>query len=88
MENNESVVNQITAILDRLRPYLNGEGGDLEFVKFEDGIVYVRMLGACQGCMMQDDTLKDGIEAILMENIPEVLEVRNVGDSYDEGDVK
>lgn len=77
---NEEIVSQIKALLDRLRPYLNGEGGDLEFIKYEDGIVYVKMLGACQGCEMMDYTLKDGIEAILMENIPEVIEVRNVGD--------
>lgn len=76
----EEIVSQILDILNRIRPYLNGEGGDLEFIKFEDGIVYVKMLGACQGCSMMDYTLKDGIEAILVENIPEVIEVRNVSD--------
>lgn len=77
---NEEIIKEIIKTLDRLRPYLHGEGGDIEFVRYEDGIVYVRMLGACQGCEMLDYTLKDGIEAILIENIPEVIEVRNLGE--------
>lgn len=76
----DSVEAKIVAILDKLRPYLRSEGGDLEFVKFEDGIVYVKMLGACVGCMAIDYTLKDGIEALLVENVPEVIEVRNISE--------
>lgn len=76
----DSVEAKIVAVLDKLRPYLHSEGGDLEFIKFEDGIVYVKMLGACVGCMALDYTLKDGIEALLIENVPEVIEVRNVVD--------
>lgn len=72
------VVERINKILNKLRPYLNAEGGDLEYVDFVDGIVYVRMLGACANCGGLDSTLKDGIEAILVENIPEVIEVRNL----------
>ena len=49
-----------------------------EYVDFKDGIVYVRMLGACAGCTMIDDTLKDGVEQILMEEVPGVLEVQNI----------
>ena len=45
---------------------------------FKDGIVYVRMLGACAGCTMIDETLKDGVEQILMEEVPGVLEVQNI----------
>ena len=78
MEDNELVVKEIKRILEKIRPYLNSEGGDLEYVDFKDGIVYVRLLGACDGCMAMDYTLKDGIEALLVENVPEVLEVRNV----------
>ncbi|MBQ9124667.1 MAG: NifU family protein [Acholeplasmatales bacterium] len=74
------VVNDIKKILNKIRPYLNSEGGDLEFIKFEDGIVYVKMLGACVDCGALDSTLKDGIEALLVENIPEVIEVRNVSE--------
>ena len=74
------VVNDIKKILNKIRPYLNSEGGDLEFIKFEDGIVYVKMLGAGVDCGALDSTLKDGIEALLVENIPEVIEVRNVSE--------
>ena len=72
-------IEQIKNILSRIRPYLNSEGGDIEFVKFENGIVYVRMMGACVDCAGLDSTLKDGIEALLVESVPEVIEVRNCG---------
>ena len=75
---NYNVEEEIKKILNKIRPYLNSEGGDLEYIKFEEGIVYIRMLGACMECGSLDYTLKDGIEALLIENIPEVIEVRNV----------
>lgn len=74
----KNVVEEIKKILNRIRPYLNSEGGDLEYIDFKDGIVYIRMLGACMDCGALDSTLKDGIEALLVENVPEVIEVRNV----------
>lgn len=77
MENKEIIL-EIKKILDKIRPYLNSEGGDLEFIKYEDGIVYIKMLGACMDCGALDSTLKDGIEALLVEYVPEVIEVRNV----------
>ncbi len=77
--NEIKIEQQIEKILDKIRPYLNSEGGDLEYLGFKDGIVYVRMLGACMDCGALDSTLKDGIEALLVENIPEVIEVVNVG---------
>ena len=73
-----SVEDKIIKVLDKIRPYLNSEGGDLEFIKFEDGIVYIRMLGACLGCSALDVTLKDGIESLLTAYVPEVIEVVNV----------
>lgn len=69
---------KIIEIINKIRPYLNNDGGDVEFVKFEEGIVYVTLTGACEDCMAQDSTLKDGIEALLLEEVPEVLEVRTV----------
>ena len=59
----EDTLKLIKKTIKKIRPYINSDGGDLEFVKFEDGIVYVRLLGACAGCSMIDITLKDGIEA-------------------------
>jgi Fe-S cluster biogenesis protein NfuA len=75
---NEVILEDIKKVLDKIRPYLNSEGGDLEFVDFVDGIVYVKMLGACDGCGALDYTLKDGIEALLVEYVPEVIEVKTV----------
>ena len=72
------MVGQIKNVIHKLRPYLQRDGGDIEYVDFKDGIVYVRMLGACAGCTMIDDTLKDGVEQILMEEVPGVLEVQNI----------
>ena len=73
-----SVILEIKKVLDKIRPYLNSEGGDLEFLDYKDGIVYIRMLGACVDCVGLDSTLKDGIEALLVENVPEVVSVVNV----------
>ena len=83
MEN--KVEEQIQKILNKIRPYLNSEGGDLEYLGFKDGIVYIRMLGACIDCGALDSTFKDGIEALLLENVPEVIEVKNLqmGDDAD-----
>ena len=74
----ENMEEQIKNVIHKLRLYLQRDGGDIEYVDFKDGIVYVRMLGACAGCTMIDDTLKDGVEQILMEEVPGVLEVQNI----------
>ena len=75
---------QVIDVINRIRPYLNSDGGELEFVKFENGIVYVKLIGACAGCAMQDATLKDGLEALLLEEVPGVIEVVNVVDDFNE----
>ena len=67
---------EVIKVIDKIRPYIQRDGGDVEFLRIEDGIVYVRMLGACSNCMILDDTLKLGIEATLMEEVPGVKEVR------------
>lgn len=69
----------IIEIIDNLRPFLIGDGGDIEFVKYENNIVYVRLTGACAHCHMIDVTLKDGIESAIIYEVPEVLEVVNLG---------
>jgi len=76
------VEEQIKEILEKLRPFLISDGGDIEYVKYEDNIVYIRMMGACVNCQMIYFTLKDGIEAAIQEEIPEVKEVVNLA-SYD-----
>ena len=69
---------QVKEILRKVRPYLQRDGGDVKYVRYEDGIVYVEMLGACVGCSAQDSTLKDGIEAILLEEVPGIIGVENI----------
>ena len=69
---------KIKEIIDKLRPFLINDGGNLEFVKYEDNIVYVRLSGACKDCSMIDITLKDGIEELIINEVPEVKEVRNI----------
>ncbi len=66
---------QVKTILNKIRPYLQQDGGDVEFVSIKDGIVYVRMLGACIGCSSIDITVKDGIEALLLEEVPGIIGV-------------
>ena len=77
MENGEA---RIIAVFDKLRPFFISDGGNIEFVKFEDGICYVKMLGHCQGCPMMEVTLKDGIELAIKEEVEEVIEVRNISE--------
>ena len=79
MDNTE-IINQVETIIEKIRPYLQGEGGDIEFLGYKDGIVYVRMLGACADCGMLDVTLSEGVQEMLMEEIPEVTGVRNILD--------
>jgi Fe-S cluster biogenesis protein NfuA len=69
---------RVQEILDKLRPYIQRDGGDVELVEVEDGIVRVRLLGACGSCPSSTITLKAGIERALMEEIPEVQEVEQV----------
>ena len=76
--NDEYIVKQIITVLEKIRPFLNRDGGDVEFVKFENGIVYVKMIGACAGCDLIDSTLQDGIATLLMEEVPGVVAVRNI----------
>ena len=75
MQNTE---NKIKEIIDKLKPFLISEGGNIEFVKYENNIVYIKMMGACANCEMLDFTLKEGIEASIISEIPEVNEVKNI----------
>jgi len=69
---------RIIEALDRVRPALQADGGDVELVDVNDGIVSVRLTGACGSCPMSTMTLKMGIERTLKEEIPEVVSVVQV----------
>lgn len=76
-EGEDDVVRQIRALLDaRVRPMVAMDGGDIVFDRFDKGIVYLYMRGACSGCPSATITLKNGIENMLRHYVPEVLEVR------------
>ncbi len=78
-DDDDGVVSQIKELLDtRVRPAVNQDGGDIVFRRFEDGVVYLNMQGACSGCPSSTATLKHGIENMLRHYIPEVQEVRAV----------
>lgn len=68
---------KINTVLDKIRPYLNNDGGDITFKRFENGVVYVKLVGACSNCPMASQTLKDGIEEALVNEIDEVIKVVN-----------
>ncbi|AXN38613.1 NifU family protein [Peribacillus butanolivorans] len=69
---------QVQDVLDKLRPFLLRDGGDCELVDVEDGIVKLRLLGACGSCPSSTITLKAGIERALLEEVPGVVEVEQV----------
>ena len=69
---------KIIEIINHLKPFIQSDGGNIEFVKYENNIVYIKMIGACAECAMLDLTLKNGIEAAIKEEIPEVIEVINL----------
>jgi Fe-S cluster biogenesis protein NfuA len=73
-----AMVEQVQEVLDKLRPYLLRDGGDCELVDVEDGIVKLRLLGACGSCPSSTITLKAGIERALLEEVPGILEVEQV----------
>lgn len=77
-DNMKSAEEKIKEVIDTLRPFLINDGGNIEFIKYEDNIVYIQMLGACSDCEMIDLTLKDGIEMAIKEEVPEVKEVINI----------
>jgi Fe-S cluster biogenesis protein NfuA len=66
---------KVEAVLDKIRPSLIADGGNVELVEINDGIVKLKLTGACAGCPMSTMTLKNGIERILKQEIPEVKEV-------------
>lgn len=68
----------VERVLGKIRPALQADGGDVELVDVDGGVVKVRLTGACGGCPMATVTLKNGIEALLKEEIPSVQRVESV----------
>lgn len=68
-------IEKLNRTIDYIRPAVQADGGDLKLSKVENGVVNIEMLGACQGCPLSIATLKSGIERIIKEKVPGVLEV-------------
>jgi Fe-S cluster biogenesis protein NfuA len=66
---------KVEAALNKIRPSLRADGGDVELVDVQDGVVKVKLTGACGGCPMSQMTLKMGIERILKKEVPDIKEV-------------
>jgi Fe-S cluster biogenesis protein NfuA len=66
---------KVKEVLDKVRPYLERDGGNVELIEVTGGTVKVKLVGACAGCPLSKLTLKNGIERILKQEIPEVKEV-------------
>ncbi|MGB0720182.1 MAG: NifU family protein [Bdellovibrionales bacterium] len=80
-EADDEITAQIKELIEtRVRPMVMMDGGDIAFERFEDGIVYLSMRGACAGCPSSTATLKDGIENMLKHFVPEVIAVRPAED--------
>lgn len=76
MSEKEEIIKEIKKqITEKIRPALVMDGGNIEFVDYDEGILKVRLLGACHGCPMASITLKNAVEGILKEYIPEIQEV-------------
>ncbi|MGB9692342.1 MAG: NifU family protein [Candidatus Sumerlaeaceae bacterium] len=71
----DHIRSRVEPIISQLRPYLQADGGDIELVGVEDAVVYVRLQGACSGCPSSLYTLKMGVEARIIEEVPEVRSV-------------
>lgn len=69
---------EVKVLIDRVKPYIQADGGDIELLAVEEGIVYVKMHGACAGCNLIDSTLFDGLLALLKDNVEGVISVVEV----------
>jgi len=69
---------KVQSVIDKIRPSLQADGGDVELVDVVDGIVTVKLQGACAGCPMSQMTLKNGIERLVKQEIPEIKSVEKV----------
>ena len=69
---------RVQKVIDKIRPSLQADGGDVELIDVVDGIVTVKLQGACAGCPMSQMTLKNGIERLVIQEIPEIKAVERV----------
>lgn len=76
--NNSEIETKCQEVLETIRPFLNADGGDIIFVKYEDDYLYIKLTGACAGCSFIDYTIEDNIYESIKEEIPECKGVINL----------
>lgn len=69
---------KIIEIINQLRPYLNSDGGDIEYIKCDEGYVYVKLYGACAACNFKDYTIQDNIYEAIKEEVPNCKGIINI----------
>lgn len=74
----KDIEERIKILIEKIRPFLMSDGGDIKYVKYENNILYISLIGACKDCSLIDVTLKDGIEEMIISEIPEIIEVKNI----------
>jgi Fe-S cluster biogenesis protein NfuA len=74
----QTIEERVNLALDKVRPGIAADGGEVWLIKVDDGVAYVQMLGACGGCAMSTMTLKGAIEAVVVADVPEIREVLQV----------
>lgn len=86
MEQAENIINQIEQVLDKMRPFFHRDGGDVSLDHFdsETGIVYIKLIGACEGCSLAAFDFKDGIEVVLMDEVPGISGVKLISSAETE----
>ncbi len=77
-ETNNKDIELINEVINDIKPFLNSDGGDIEFIKYEDDYVYVKLFGACSHCGYQDYTLNDNVYELIKEKVPTCKGVLNV----------
>ena len=78
MLSEEDLADRVAEIIAEVRPFIQSDGGDIELLKIEDNVVYVRLTGACVGCPSSMVTLKQGVEVRIKEDLPQVESVEMV----------
>lgn len=78
MKGSDEMEEKINNVLDKLRPFLINDGGNIEFIEYKDGVCYIKFMGACRDCALNSVTLNDGIREALINEIPEIIDVKLV----------
>lgn len=76
----ENLQEKVEQALESIRPFLNGDGGDIELVEIKDNVVYVRLLGNCSGCHISTSTMKLGVENTVKQYAPSIEKVINIAE--------